>query len=728
VHRRFLHFTLLVLVLLSLSLIAGVGRAFAFGFAPHADFATGTGPWTVAVGDVNGDGRLDLVTANTAASTISVLLGNGDGTFAAKTDYATDVNPYCVVLGDVNGDGKLDVVTSNNAGTDVSVLLGNGDGTFAAKTDYAAGATTALMALGDFNGDGKLDIVTANYYPNTVSVLLGNGDGTFQPKVDYATGSHPMDVAVGDLNGDGKLDIVTCNRGTAADTVSVLLGNGDGTFAAKTDYACGANPWGVTLGDLNGDGRLDIVTSNSSADTVSVLLGNGDGTFAAKTDYAVGHNPIATVIIDLNGDGKPDLAVANTSSSTVSVLLGNGDGTFAAKADFVTGGNPYSIAAGDFNSDGKLDLAVANQGANTVNVLLGEFDTVPSGTLQIAGGSAATNTRVVSLDSDVADATEMRVRDAGATWGAWQTFVPQLSWVLPVGDGAKTVEVQYRNPVGGILLSDSILLDTTAPVTTDDAPTAWQNTVPVDVHLSSSDGTGSGVATTEYSTDKGVTWTVDSTVPVSSEGATTIRYRSIDAAGNVEQWQDFTVRIDTTAPTVTLYGADSSWHKTPVAVFVTASDGPDGSGVASLGCTIDGVWYDGPFFVISTDGDHTLVPGATDVAGNATSGVPTSHVMIDTHGPTTSGLAASVKKGKKATLKVTATDALSPTVDLTVKIKNAAGKVVKTLTATAQPTNATVNISFTCKLAVGTYKYVVYATDLAGNSQVKAGGNKLVVK
>ena len=678
-HRRFLHFTLLVLVLLSLSLIAGVGRAFAFGFAPHADFATGTGPWTVAVGDVNGDGRLDLVTANTAASTISVLLGNGDGTFAAKTDYATDVNPYCVVLGDVNGDGKLDVVTSNNAGTDVSVLLGNGDGTFAAKTDFAAGATTALMALGDFNGDGKLDIVTANYYPNTVSVLLGNGDGTFQPKVDYATGSHPMDAAVGDLNGDGKLDIVTCNRGTAADTVSVLLGNGDGTFAAKTDYACGANPWGVTLGDLNGDGRLDIVTSNSSADTVSVLLGNGDGTFAAKTD-------------------------------------------------FVTGGNPYSIAAGDFNSDGKLDLAVANQGANTVNVLLGEFDTVPSGTLQIAGGSAATNTRVVSLDSDVADATEMRVRDAGATWGAWQTFVPQLSWVLPVGDGAKTVEVQYRNPVGGILLSDSILLDTTAPVTTDDAPTAWQNTVPVDVHLSSSDGTGSGVATTEFSTDKGVTWTVDSTVPVSSEGATTIRYRSIDAAGNVEQWQDFTVRIDTTAPTVTLYGADSSWHKTPVAVFVTASDGPDGSGVASLGCTIDGVWYDGPFFVISTDGDHTLVPGATDVAGNATSGVPTSHVMIDTHGPTTSGLAASVKKGKKATLKVTATDALSPTVDLTVKIKNAAGKVVKTLTATAQPTNATVNISFTCKLAVGTYKYVVYATDLAGNSQVKAGGNKLVVK
>jgi hypothetical protein len=199
------------------------------------------------------------------------------------------------------------------------------DPLFAAKTDYGTGTNPYSVAIGDLNADGKPDLVTVNWIPNTVSVLLGNGDGTFGAKTDFATGSGPQSVAIGGLNADGEPDLVTANY--TSSTVSVLLGNGDGTFAAKTDFATGTHPISVAIGDLNADGKPDLATANWGSNTVSVLPGNGDGTFAANTDFATGTSPISVAIGDLNGDCRPDLATANYGSSTVSVLLNIGTGT-----------------------------------------------------------------------------------------------------------------------------------------------------------------------------------------------------------------------------------------------------------------------------------------------------------------------------------------------------------------------------------------------------------------
>ena len=337
-------------------------------FASQQSYAVGSGPRQVTMGDVNGDGKLDMVTANYFPNTVSVLLGNGDGTFAAKADFATGARPFSVTLGDVNRDGKLDVVSANSSDDTVSVLLGNGNGTFGPKTDFATGTKPKFVTLGDVNGDGKLDVVTANSTGNSASVLLGNGNGTFATKTNFVTGSGPVSVALGDVNSDGKQDLLTANF--VSNTFSVLLGNGNGTFAAKTDFSTGSRPYSVTLGDVNGDGKLDIVTSNNFANTVSVLLGNGNGTFGPKTDFSTGDGPRSVEFGDLNGDGKLDMVVVNGRSNSVSLLLGNGNGTFQSQQTFATGSSPVSVFLGDLNNDGRLDIATVNETSNNVSILL----------------------------------------------------------------------------------------------------------------------------------------------------------------------------------------------------------------------------------------------------------------------------------------------------------------------------------------------------------------------
>ncbi|HZW79628.1 MAG TPA: FG-GAP-like repeat-containing protein [Candidatus Deferrimicrobiaceae bacterium] len=401
---------------------------------------------SVAVADVNGDGKLDLLVANSCASSsnctngsVSVLLGNGDGTFRPAAAYSVSGEySNSVSAADVNGDGKLDLLVSNLCGSSayncpsggtVSVLLGNGDGTFQPAANYGVGPYVAYsLAVGDVNGDGNPDLAVAGQCPGStncaegvISILLGNGDGTFQSAVSYNSGDgYPTSIAIGDINGDGKLDLAVadqCATGNCPNgAVTLLLGNGDGTFQAATGYSPGEQyAAAVAMGDVNEDGKLDLLVlsscSSCSSDSVSVLLGYGNGALAAARTYGSGgYNAQAVAVGDVNGDGQPDLVVANQcavincSGGTLGVLLGNSDGTFRPAVAYNSGGfQPYAIVVQDVNGDGKADLVVANAcasgacGNGSVGILLGNGD----GTFQPAlvyGSGAPSALSIVVAD------------------------------------------------------------------------------------------------------------------------------------------------------------------------------------------------------------------------------------------------------------------------------------------------------------------------------------------
>jgi len=345
-------------------------------FEPQVTYGVGNNPRAVAMGDLDGDGDLDLVVANWGSDNVSVLLNQGDGTFAGQVTYGVGYDPWAVAVGDLDGDGDPDVVTANWGGN-VSVLLNQGDSTLASRVDYGVGSRPHSVAVGDLDADGDLDLVTANYDSNNVSVLLNQGDGTFASQVTYGVGSNPQSVAVGDLDGDGDLDLATANRESG--NVSVLLNQGDGTFASQANYGAGYDPWAVAMGDLDGNGDLDLAVGNWSGN-VSVLLNQGDGTFASQVTYIGGGNSIA--VGDLDGDGDLDLVTAIYPSHNVSVLLNQGNGIFASQVTYDVGNDPCSVALGDLDGDGDLDLAVANWPDHNVSVLLNHHHT-PLNILQL---------------------------------------------------------------------------------------------------------------------------------------------------------------------------------------------------------------------------------------------------------------------------------------------------------------------------------------------------------
>lgn len=367
----------------SVSVLLGNGNG---TFQTHLDYATGKYPSWVAVGDFNSDGKADLAVTNSGdisndlyTNSVSVLLGNGNGTFQTHVDHETGEYPTSVAVGDFNSDGHADLTVTNGMSNSLSVLLGNGDGTFQLHVDYETAdldvqtaSDPSSVVVGDVNNDGKPDLAVVNPYHNSVSVLLGNGNGTFQTHVEYATGTGPASIVVGDFNGDSQTDLAVTNY--YDNSVSVLLGNGDGTLQGPPSYETGADPISMAAADFNGDGNSDLVTTNVMANSVSVLLGNRDGSFKLHADYATGNYPTSVAIADFNGDGRADLAVTNATDSSVSLLLGNGNGIFQKHVDYATGEWPTGVAVGDFNGDGKPDLAVANHGENSVSELLGTGD------------------------------------------------------------------------------------------------------------------------------------------------------------------------------------------------------------------------------------------------------------------------------------------------------------------------------------------------------------------
>ena len=345
-------------------------------------------PKYIISADLRNNGIMDVITANYHGASISVLLGNGDGTFQTETSYPVGQFPTGLAVGDFNGDGILDIVVANaidptggQGGAPstscpscqaeaVSVLMGNGDGTFQPATFWTADSGTAWVSVYDFNGDGNLDIVATAWKASTISILMGNGNGTFQPPVNYPAGKVPHSVAIADFNGDGNVDLAVGNLYSA--NVNIYFGHGDGTFTPAGLLAVGKMPHSIVTGDFNGDGFADLATANETG-TISVLIGKGDGTFQPAVNYESGTVTTSLVEGDFNGDGILDLAASNAGPSpgsggvepgsnagvAVAIFLGKGNGTFKKPTFYYTGGPGSNavVATTLITGSGILDLA-----------------------------------------------------------------------------------------------------------------------------------------------------------------------------------------------------------------------------------------------------------------------------------------------------------------------------------------------------------------------------------
>jgi phospholipase C len=364
----------------------------------RTDLTVGAAPLAVVAGDFNGDGIEDLAIANSGANTLSILLGNGNGSFSAQASAATGKEPVSLAVGDFNNDGNLDIAVGNLQDNTVEVLLGQGNGTFTPAASVASTVSPVSIAAGDFNEDGDLDIAVANEVEPEVSILLGAGDGTLAPiSTPPGVGTDPSAVALGDFNQDGFLDVAEVNNINL--TLVALLGSGNGSFtpANGPPPATGQNPVAIAAGDFNGDGYLDVAVANQLVSTISVFLGNGNGTFQTGQTYTAGSSPMAIASADFNGDGTPDLATANAAASTVSLWLGTGTGAFGTRTDYPTGAGPAGLAIADFNGDGLPDLAVADSTANTISVLLHNTPTGPA--VQLSPASLQFATQLVNTTS-----------------------------------------------------------------------------------------------------------------------------------------------------------------------------------------------------------------------------------------------------------------------------------------------------------------------------------------
>jgi beta-glucanase (GH16 family) len=434
-------------------------------------------PAAIAVGDLNADGRPDLVPANSSSGDVSVLLGDGRGAFTETVVPITSSgSPGGVALGDLDGDGKLDIVTANagcgcGSGNDVSVLLGNGDGTFVAGGAFSVGGLNpGGIALADFNGDHILDAVTANFGSDDYSVLLGDGAGGFGLPLTLPGGFGPTAVAIADLNGDGNLDIVGTNFFT--DDASLFLGDGLGGFSSEIILSIdtGFAPVSVAIGDLNGDGRLDIVTANNLSDDVTVLLGNGASGFTAQTwDVAGGYGPSSVALGDMDGDGDLDIVTTNIDSDEATVLFNDGTGTFASGillSSLGGGEGPLGLALANLDNVQAVDedTSLVFSAANNNLITVADVDanggiesvtlSVQHGTLKLAAGSGVAVTAGANgsgsvtfsgtiaqlnaaldglsyqglLDYNGADALKLTIDDGGNSGGAALT----ASQLIPI--------------------------------------------------------------------------------------------------------------------------------------------------------------------------------------------------------------------------------------------------------------------------------------------------------
>ena len=444
---------------------AAANAAVSADFGNPSAFPTETNPVSVALGDLNGDGDLDMVAANVGTNNVSVLLGVGNGSFGAKVDFATGSAPKGVALGDMNSDGDLDIVTANAQSNNVSVLLGTGSGSFGAPQNFATARNPEAVVVADLNGDGDLDISAVGKYAvgyggsSKMSVLLSDGAGGFDPRVEYTPGTQPTSVAAADVTGDGISDLLTANRFDGS--VSLFPGTGGGAFGAPAvlPIGYGTTPTTLALGDLNEDGSPDVVTANGNG-TVAALINVGNGTFGTPAFQPAGTTTDSVALGDVNGDGNLDAVAAAVGDSDMNVLLGNGSGQLATATPFDAGHASYSSALGDVNGDGKLDVALAQGNANQSSVLLNTSSYLPENSVAPTSGSTAGGTEFTIAGTNFTGATRVKFGSASAT-NLNVVSDTKITGRTPAGtDGSVTVSVQ--TPLVSVSSANAFRYDGTA--------------------------------------------------------------------------------------------------------------------------------------------------------------------------------------------------------------------------------------------------------------------------
>ena len=420
-------------------------------FAAKADFVSGYDPETIAIGDFDGDGKADMVTANRNSNTISVFRntgGSGSVSFAAKVDYATGVTPVNVVIGDLDGDGKLDLAVANNASNSISIFRNTsttGTVSFAAKVDYAGRSGTTSIAIGDLDGDGKPDLAVANKtFPDLIVFKNGSVAGaiSFTAGPDLFIGSYTT-IAITDVDGDGKPDLIGTNSGSTFSVNRNTSASGTISFAAVINFTTGNSNSIFSVGDIDGDGKQDVavVTLNSGVSVLKNTSSSGAISFATKVDIATGNNARGIAIGDVDGDAKPDLAIANYIAPTVSVLRNTSTGgavSFAGKVDYSTGQYPYSVAVADLDGDGKPDISVANHNYTSSTISIIKNQTDGPNIASFTPNNAGVGTSITITGTNFTGATSVSI---GGVLAASFTVVSgvQITAVVPAVTGGAIV-------------------------------------------------------------------------------------------------------------------------------------------------------------------------------------------------------------------------------------------------------------------------------------------------
>jgi hypothetical protein len=421
-----------------------------------ANPAVGSTPQGVALGDVNNDGKLDLLTANSGGNTVSIRYNNGQGDFSTSTSVTVGNAPYGLALADVDGDGKPDLLATNSGSNTVSIRL-NINATSGGGTTVAVGSRPYGLAVGDVDGDGDLDLLTANNGGTTVSVRLNNGAGIFSGNTSVSVGTAPVGVALGDVDNDGDLDLLATNSGS--NTVSIRLNDGTGSFSGSANVPVGINPQGLAVGDVDADGDLDLLAANRDDNTVSIRLNNGLGVFANGSDPGVGTNPQGLTVGDVDADGDLDLLAANNGGTTVSIRLNDGAGTFGSNPDAVAGGTPYAVALADVDADGDLDLVTTNSDTGTASVRLNQPPRPTISSFSPASGAAGAT--ITLTGTYLTGATSLVVNGVSVTPTA--VTATSLRFVVPAGaSNAQSVSVTTPFGIADPSTAFAVLLRTTA--------------------------------------------------------------------------------------------------------------------------------------------------------------------------------------------------------------------------------------------------------------------------